>query len=75
MASASAEITVTAISGNSISLKTADGWTRTITVDSGTTYSKSGDTIALGDIKVGDEIAFRQTRERRTGRSRSTRSP
>lgn len=56
-------ITVTAINGNNISLKTADGWTRTIIVDSGTTYSKSGDTIALGDVKVGDEIGFRQTRE------------
>jgi len=56
-------ITITAINGNNISLKTADGWTRTITVDSGTTYSKSGATIALGDLKVGDEVGFRQTRE------------
>ena len=56
-------ITVTAISGNSISLKTEDGWTRTVSVDSGTTYSKSGATIALGDLKVGDEIGFRQTLE------------
>jgi hypothetical protein len=56
-------ITVTAISGSNISLKTADGWTRTITVDSGTTYSKSGDTIALGDLAVGDQVAFRQTLE------------
>jgi hypothetical protein len=56
-------ITITAISGNNISLETADGWTRTITVDSGTTYSKSGATIALGDLKVGDEIGFRQTHE------------
>ena len=56
-------ITITAISGNSISLKTDDGWTRTITVDSGTTYSKAGATIALGDLKVGDEIRFRQTHE------------
>jgi len=56
-------ITITAINGNNISLKTADGWTRTITVDSGTTFSKSGATIALGDLKVGDEIGFRQTRE------------
>ena len=56
-------ITITAISGNNISLQTADGWTRTITVDSGTTYSKSGATIALGDLKVGDEIGFRQTHE------------
>jgi Domain of unknown function (DUF5666) len=56
-------ITITAISGSSISLKTADGWTRTITVDSGTTYSKGGATIALGDLKVGDEIGFRETKE------------
>lgn len=56
-------ITITAISGNNLSLETVDGWSRTITVDSGTTYSKSGDTIALADLAVGDEIAFRQTRE------------
>jgi hypothetical protein len=56
-------ITITAITGNNISLETADGWTRTITVDSGTTHSKSGATIALGDLEVGDEIGFRQTRE------------
>ena len=56
-------IAVTAMSGNSISLKTEDGWTRTITVDSGTTYTKAGATIALGDLKVGDQIGFRQTHE------------
>jgi hypothetical protein len=56
-------ITITAISGNSISLKTDDGWTRTISVDSGTTYSRSGDSIALGDLKVGDQVGFRQTLE------------
>ena len=56
-------ITIAGISGNDISLKTVDGWTRTITVDSGTTYSRSGTTIALGDLKVGDEIGFRQTHE------------
>jgi hypothetical protein len=55
--------TITAISGSNISLKTADGWTRTITVDSGTTYAKGGATIALGDLKVGDEIGFRETKE------------
>ena len=56
-------ITITAISGSSISLATDDGWTRTITVDSGTTYSKAGATIALGDLAVGDTIGFRQTHE------------
>jgi hypothetical protein len=56
-------ITITAISGSKISLATGDGWTRTITVDSGTTYAKGSDTIALKDLAVGDEIRFQQTRE------------
>jgi len=57
------EITIMSISGSSISLQTEDGWTRTITVDDGTTYTKAGDDIALGDLAVGDTIAFRQTLE------------
>jgi Domain of unknown function (DUF5666) len=56
-------VTITAISGSNVSLATVDGWTRTITVDSGTTYQANGVTAALSDLKVGDEIAFRQTRE------------
>ncbi len=56
-------ITITAISGSNISLKTDDGWTRTITVDSGTTYESNGATIALSDLEVGQEIRFQQTRE------------
>ncbi len=56
-------ITITAISGSDISLETVDGWTRTITVDGDTTFSKGGETIALGDLGIGDKIAVRQTRE------------
>jgi hypothetical protein len=56
-------ITVTAISGDEISLETEDGWTRTITVDDETEYSKSGDEISLADLAVGDRIGFRQTLE------------
>lgn len=56
-------VTITAINGNDLSLATADGWTRTITVDSGTTYSKGGATIALTDLNVGDQVGFRQTKE------------
>ena len=56
-------VTITAISGNAISLATGDGWTRTITVDSGTTYAKGSATIALADLKVGDQVGFRQTKE------------
>ena len=55
-------ITISAINGSSITLKTEDGWTRTITVGSSTTITKSGATIAVGDLAVGDAIAFRQTR-------------
>ena len=57
------EISITAISGSSISLATEDGWTRTIAVDDGTTYTKAGEDITLGDLAVGDNVAFRQTLE------------
>jgi outer membrane lipoprotein SlyB len=56
-------ITITAISGSNLSLKTEDGWTRTIVVASDTTITRAGTTIALGDLKVGDQIAFRQERQ------------
>jgi uncharacterized protein DUF5666 len=55
-------ITITAINGSSLSLKTDDGWTRTITVASSTTISKAGETIALSDLAVGDQIGFAQER-------------
>jgi hypothetical protein len=57
------EITITAINGSNLSLTTTDGWTRTITVASATTYAKAGETIALADLEVGDQIHFRQTLE------------
>ena len=57
------EITITAINGSNLSLRTADGWTRTITVTSATTYTKAGETIALADLDVGDQVHFRQTLE------------
>jgi hypothetical protein len=53
-------ITISAIDGSSLSLKTDDGWTRTITVGSSTTISKGGQTIAVGDLAVGDQIRFGQ---------------
>jgi Domain of unknown function (DUF5666) len=55
-------ITITSISGSSISLETVDGWTRTIAVTSTTTITKGGQTIAVGDLAVGDSIRFSQTR-------------
>lgn len=55
-------ISVTGIDGSNVSLKTDDGWTRTITLTSSTKRTKGGNAIALGDIKVGDRIRFRETR-------------
>jgi outer membrane lipoprotein SlyB len=57
------DITITAINGNEISLKTDDGWTRTVTVTSDTTITRAGTTIAIGDLKVGDQVVFRQERQ------------
>jgi len=55
------QISITSINGSNLSLKTVDGWTRTITVTSSTKITKGGATIAVGDLKVGDEIRFSQT--------------
>ena len=57
------KITITAISGQNLSLKTEDGWTRTIAVTADTTITRAGKTIAFGDLKVSDQIAFRQDRQ------------
>jgi hypothetical protein len=56
------KITITAINGSNLSLRTEDGWTRTITVTSETTITKAGQTISLSDLEVGDEIRFAQQR-------------
>ena len=55
-------ITIRAISGPQLSLSTEDGWTRTITVTSTTVITKGGQPIKLGDLQVGDQIRFSQTR-------------
>ena len=55
-------VTITAIAGSKLSLKTVDGWTRTITVTAETTITKGGQAIKVGDLDVGDAIAFRQKR-------------
>jgi len=56
-------ITITAISGSNVSLKTADGWTRTIAVTGDTTLMEGDATITLSDLNVGDEVRFKQTQE------------
>ncbi|HEX5013899.1 MAG TPA: DUF5666 domain-containing protein [Candidatus Limnocylindrales bacterium] len=55
-------VEITAIDGSALSLRTVDGWTRTITVTSDTEITKGGDTVTAGDLAVGDKIRFRQER-------------
>ncbi len=54
------DITIDSISGSDLSLKTDDGWTRTITVTSTTTITKGGATIKVTDLAAGDQIRFAQ---------------
>ena len=56
------DITITAINGSDLALKTDDGWTRTISVTSTTKITKGGATITVSDLAVGDQIAFAQER-------------
>ncbi len=55
-------ITITGISGTKLSLQTTDGWTRTIDA-AGATITRAGQTIKVGDLKVGDQVAFSETRQ------------
>ena len=55
-------VEITTIDGSSVSLKTVDGWTRTIQVTSSTQITKGGATITLADLAVGDSIRFGQKR-------------
>jgi len=55
-------ITIKSINGSTLLLGTVDGWSRAINVTSTTVITKSGQTISVGDLKVGDEIRFRQMR-------------
>jgi len=55
-------ISIASISGNQLSLKTDDGWTRTIDATGATITQPGGATITVSDLKVGDQIAFKETR-------------
>lgn len=56
------DITITAVDGSSVALKTDDGWARTVTVTDATTITKGGAKIAVGDLAVGDKIRLGQQR-------------
>jgi len=57
-----ASISITSIAGTSLTLTTADGWTRTID-GAGATVQKSGQTVDLSTLKAGDSITFDQARQ------------
>ena len=56
------QVSVTEISGSSVSLRTDDGWTRTITVTDATKITKGGAAATLADLKVGDVVRLAETR-------------
>jgi hypothetical protein len=56
------DITITAISGDDVTLGTPDGWRRTITITASVEVTKGGQDIAVSDLKVGDQVRFRQVR-------------
>jgi hypothetical protein len=56
------DITISAISGSSLSLATSDGWTRTVAVTDDMSLTKGGQAIELSDLAVGDEIRLLQER-------------
>nr|MBA3235619.1 hypothetical protein [Chloroflexota bacterium] len=58
---ASGPITIRSIAGSQVSLSTDDGWTRTIRVGADTVITEGGQSIAVGDLKVGDAVSFGQT--------------
>jgi Domain of unknown function (DUF5666) len=54
--------TITAIDGNQVTLGTPDDWHRTITITSSVKLTKGGQDITVADLKVGDHVRIRQTR-------------
>lgn len=56
------DIAITAISGTDVTLGTADGWRRTISITGSVELTKGGQDIAVADLKVGDQVRFRQVR-------------
>ena len=55
-------VSISAINGSQVSLKTDDGWTRTIDATGTTITEQGGAAITIGDLTVGDQIGFGETR-------------
>jgi hypothetical protein len=55
-------MTITAINGTQLTVRAVGGQTRTIDV-SGATITRAGQTITVSDLRVGDQITARQSRQ------------
>ncbi len=55
-------VTIASINGDSIGLKTADGWSRTITLGSSVKVTEAGRTMSAGDLKVGQSVQLQEKR-------------
>ena len=55
-------VTIASIDGDSIGLKTADGWTRTITLDGSVKITEAGRTMSAGDLSVGQAVQLQEKR-------------
>lgn len=55
-------VTIASISGDQVGLKTADGWSRTITLDGSVKVTEAGRTMSAGDLKVGQAVQLQEKR-------------
>jgi hypothetical protein len=55
-------VTVASIDGDSIGLKTADGWTRTIKLGGSVTVTEAGRTMTAADLNVGQAVRLLEKR-------------
>lgn len=55
-------VTIASINGTTVGLKTADGWTRTVTVDGSVKVTEAGRTMSAGDLKVGQAVRLQEKR-------------
>ena len=56
-------VTIASINGTSIGLKTADGWSRTITLSSSVKITEAGRTMSAGDLSVGQAVQLQEKRD------------
>jgi len=55
-------VTIASIEGTKVDLKTADGWARTVTVDSSVKVTEAGRTMSSGDLTVGQAVQVQEKR-------------